>query len=141
MATYIGYSTQEVNQRPETSALGALPTKKMKKFTLTDSHLVMRDLMNALSIKQGDKVGNPSYGTTIWSYVFEPNTQDVRQEMEAEMRRVIAQDPRIIVNTMQIYPFENGIQFEIELAFNPFNEATTVGINLNRNTGKVTQTS
>jgi phage baseplate assembly protein W len=141
MATYIGYSTQEVNHRPETTALSRPSPKTIKKFTLTDTQLVMRDLMNALSIKQGDKVGNPSYGTTIWSYIFEPNTQDVQQEMEAEMRRLIAQDPRIIINNMNIIPYDNGIQFEIELAFNPFNQATTVTLNLNKSTGKVTQTS
>jgi phage baseplate assembly protein W len=101
----------------------------------------MRDLMNALTIKQGDKVGNPSYGTTIWSYVFEPNTQDVQQELEAEMRRVISQDPRIMINTLSVIPYDNGIQFEIELAFNPFNEATTITLDLNKSTGKVTQTS
>jgi phage baseplate assembly protein W len=141
MATYIGFSTQDVNKRMETTALGRPQPKLTKKFTLTDTQLVMRDLMNALTIKQGDKVGNPSYGTTIWSYIFEPNTDDVRQEMETEMRRLIAQDPRIIVNNMSITPYDNGIQFEIELAFNPFNQATTVTLNLDKNTGSVTQTS
>jgi hypothetical protein len=61
--------------------------------------------------------------------------------METEMRRLIAQDPRIIVNNMSITPYDNGIQFEIELAFNPFNQATTVTLNLDKNTGSVTQTS
>jgi phage baseplate assembly protein W len=141
MATYTGFSTQEVNQRNEVNILGAVPPKLIKKFTLTDSQLVIRDLMNALSIKQGDKVGNPTYGTSIWSYVFEPNTSDVQEELESELRRVIAQDPRIILNSIETYPYDNGIRFEIELAFSPFNQATTVSLNLDKSTGKVSQNS
>lgn len=139
MAIYSGFSTQEVNQRPETTALGPHQPKIIKKFTVTDSQLVIRDLMNALSIKPGDKVGNPIYGTTIWSYIFEPNTQDVQQEIETELRRVIAQDPRIMLNSIEIYPFDNGIRFEIEMAFAPFNVATSVTLNLDKDTGKVSQ--
>ena len=141
MATYTGFSTQEVNQRNEVTALGPQQPKIIKKFTVTDSKLVIRDLMNALSIKQGDKVGNPTYGTNIWSYIFEPNTDDVQQDMEVELRRVIAQDPRIILNSIETYPYDNGIRFEIELAFSPFNQATTVSLNLDKGTGKVSQNS
>lgn len=149
MPTYIGFSTHDVNQ-PITfttpgnqGGIGTLTVSPRigKKFRLTDEQLVIRDLVNAFSIKQGDKVGNPGYGTTLWSYVFEPNTDDVRSEIEAEVRRVAAQDPRINLNTVNIYPRENGVLLQVEMSFSPFNNSVQLGFFLNRYDGSIQQLS
>jgi len=147
MAIYTGFSTAEVNQPRTVTTTGAYggsgtttqSVRIVKKFRLTDEQLIVRDLINALSIKQGDKVGNPSYGTTIWNYMYEPNTEDVRSDMETEIRRVIAEDPRVILNNLNIYPYENGVLFQIEVTFSPFDQPITLSLNLDRNTGAVTQ--
>lgn len=147
MAIYSGFSTQEVDQARTVKQGGGYggtggngnPPRIVKKFRLTDSQLVTRDLMNALSIRQGDLPGNPTYGTTIWNYVFEPNTNEVRQEMETEIRRVISEDPRIILNSVAVNDYENGVQFELQVAFSPFNQAIALSLNLSKSTGKVTQ--
>ena len=76
-------------------------------------------------------MGQPGYGTTLWSFVFEPNTADVQFQLENEIRRVANQDPRLIINTVKAYPQENGILLEIELAVSPFNQANTLSIFLN----------
>jgi phage baseplate assembly protein W len=145
MPIYTGFSTQGVNQPRTIETTGAyggsgtLTTQPrlVKKFTLTDSNLVVRDLINALSIKQGDKVGQPTYGTTLWSYLFEPNTGEVRAAMEEEIRRVIAQDPRVILNDISINSQENGILFEIQVAFDPFNQPMTLSLQMNKDSGMV----
>lgn len=147
MPTYIGFSTQNANQPIVFNTPGnqggignvTVSPRLGKKFRLTDEQLVIRDLLNAFSIKQGDKVGNPGYGTTIWTYVFEPNTDDVRREMEAEVRRVAAQDPRIILNTVNIYARENGVLIQVEMAMSPFNNAVQMGFFLNRFDGSIQQ--
>lgn len=149
MPTFVGFSTVEVNQplveqRP--GAFGGIGTVQKsprlgRKFRLTDEQLVIRDLLNALSIRQGDKVGQPTYGTTIWSYVFEPQTPDTRQQIEDEIRRVIGQDPRIVLNSVGVYFQENGVLIQIECYFNPFNQATQVGFFLNRFNGSISQNS
>jgi len=147
MAIYNGFSTADVNQPRTvytTGAFGGSGTttsnlKIVKKFRLTDEQLVIRDLINALSIKQGDKVGNPSYGTNIWSYIFEPNNEESTGEMEAEIRRVIEQDPRIVLNTLTTYPSDNGVLFQLEVTFNPFDEPITLSLNLDKNSGTVSQ--
>lgn len=103
MATFIGFSTID----------------RSKKFTLTDFDLIKRDLANALNIQQGQLPGRPGYGTTIWSYVFENQTQPLQQAMTDEMRRVIAQDPRIRLTSINTYPRDNGILFELEVTVVP----------------------
>lgn len=147
MPTYIGFSTKDIYQpRTQTrpgaeGGIGTLttPPRLGRKFRLTDEPLVLRDLLNAFSIKQGDKVGQPTYGTTLWTYVFEPGTGETRGEVEMEVRRVIAQDPRIVLNTVGVYFQENGLLLELEIAVQPFNVPLVSNLFLNRYDGSIQQ--
>lgn len=145
MPNYIGFSTIDAN-KPKTTVLpagvdgGSGSTVKPiiigKKFRLVDQPLVIQDFVNALSIRKGEKVGNPQYGTTLWNFVFEPNTSDMQMQLENEIRRVAAQDPRMILNTVKAYPQENGILLEVELAVSPFNEAQLLSVFFDSNTNQ-----
>lgn len=137
MPSYIGFSTINANKPKTTNAgvgvdggTGSTLNSQVfgKKFRLVDVPLVLQDFVNALNIQQGEKVGKPEYGTTLWSFVFEPNTADVQFQLESEIRRVASQDPRLELNTVVAYPQENGILIEIELAVTPFNEATMLNV-------------
>lgn len=107
MPTFIGFNT--INQ--------------YKKFTLTDFELIKRDLSNAFNIQQGELPGRPGYGTVIWSYVFENQTQVTQQAILAEIQRVAGGDPRIYIQSAECYPQDNGTLIEIALQVVP---STTV---------------
>jgi phage baseplate assembly protein W len=139
MANYIGFSTINADKPRITNPINNLgrdygsasitrPYVFGKKYKLTDSQLVIQDFVNALNIHQGQKVGQPAYGTTLWSFVFEPNTADVQFQLENEIRRVASLDPRIELNYVKAFPQENGILLEVEMAVNPFNSATTLSL-------------
>ena len=143
MATYVGFSTvnadkpRTVNPPPaiDNQANGITnPIVFGKKFKLTDEQLVIQDLVNALNIRRGEKVGQPSYGTTLWDFVFEPNTADVQVEIQNEVRRVASLDPRITINTIRAFPKENGILIEVQLSINPFNNAGDLALFFNSQT-------
>lgn len=145
MVAYKGFSTINANtprstnlQTGPAAGTGSMvtPYNIGNQFGLVDTPLVVRDFINALNIQQGQKVGNPSYGTTLWSFVFEPNTADVQFQLENEIRRVASQDPRLILNTVKAYPQENGILIEIELAVSPFNQANTLSVFFNNSTNR-----
>jgi phage baseplate assembly protein W len=104
------------------------PVRVGKKFRLVDTPLVVRDFINALNIQQGQKVGKPEYGTTLWSFVFEPNTPDTQFQLENEIRRVANLDPRMVLNSVKAYPQENGILIEVEMAIAPFNQAFLLNV-------------
>jgi phage baseplate assembly protein W len=132
MSVYVGFSTQRFNlPRNESITVGVdggsgsitQPIQIGKKFRLVDEQLILQDFINALNINQGSKPGKPSYGTTIWTFIFEPNTPDMQFQLENEVRRVALQDPRLILNTVIAYPQENGILLEVEIAVSPFNNA------------------
>jgi phage baseplate assembly protein W len=142
MATYVGFSTQQVDQvrrqvMPGVDASDGLTPKASlpaKKYRLTDEQLVIADFLNSLNIPQGQRVGKPEFGTTLWSFVFEPNTNDVRSLIEDEIRRMAEMDGRLIINTVEAFPQDNGILLEVELAVVPFNNATTLSIMLDQAT-------
>ncbi len=132
MATYVGFSTinadktRTVNPVPgiDGQANGITdPIVFGKKFRLTDEQLVIQDLVNALNIRRGEKVGNPAYGTTMWDFIFEPNISDVQTAIQNEIRRVAGLDPRLVLNTIQVYPKDNGILIEVQLSITPYNNA------------------
>jgi phage baseplate assembly protein W len=138
MATYVGFSTQHVNevrQNRDTTNMGVdggislnSPMKSKNKFRTVDEELVIQDFINALNIHQGSKPGNPAYGTSLWSFVFEPNTDDIRLALEEEIQRVASLDPRLVLSVTDATPFENGIAIALNLYVQPFNNPITISV-------------
>jgi phage baseplate assembly protein W len=147
MPTYIGFSTINANKPRSTNVMPGIdggtgstisPINYGKKYRAVDEKLIIQDFINALNIQQGQKVGKPDYGTTLWSFVFEPNTTDVQFQLQDEIRRVASGDPRMIINSVKAYPKENGILVEIELAVVPFNRAQLLNVFFNNLTNSAT---
>lgn len=145
MATFIGFSTQQIDTVRKASFVdnadggsGSITNsiKPTKKFRLTDKDLVIQDLINALNIPQGQKPGRPDYGTTLWTFVFEPNTGVVQDQIQNEIRRVASQDPRLILNSVVAYPQDNGILVEVEFAISPFNNVEQLSIMFDQNASR-----
>jgi phage baseplate assembly protein W len=100
MTTFIGFNT--INQN--------------KKFTLTDFDLIQRDLLNAFNIRQGELPGRPGYGTVLWDYIFENQVEQLQQQIRDEVQRVAGGDPRISVTDIQVFPQDNGILIQLQIA-------------------------
>jgi phage baseplate assembly protein W len=118
MTTFIGYSTID----------------QYKKFTLVDFELIKRDLLNAFNIRQGELVGLPGYGTTIWENVFENQTQETERTLTAEIQRVAGGDPRIQITQLDIFPQEHGILIQLEISVIPGQTATLLSVFFNQQT-------
>jgi phage baseplate assembly protein W len=112
--------------------LNAFPAAK--KYRVTDEQLVIKDFINSLNIRQGQKLGRPDYGTSAWSFIFEPNVLDIRKQLEAEIVRMAELDPRIILNSVQAYPQDNGILLEIEMAVSQFNDPIMLSVMFDQGT-------
>jgi phage baseplate assembly protein W len=112
MATFIGFNTIDQN----------------KKFTLVDFELVKRDLLNAFNIRQGQLVGRPAYGTTIWDFVFENQLQETERGLVAEIQRVAGGDPRVFVSNIEIFPQQNGILIQLEITVVPSTSAERLSV-------------
>ena len=116
MTTFIGFNT--VNQN--------------KKFTLVDFELIKRDLINAFNIRQGQLPGRPEYGTKIWDYVFENLDQTTEAVILEEIQRVCGGDPRVYLQTANLYPQDNGLLIDIEITVVPSNNSERLSIFFNQ---------
>jgi phage baseplate assembly protein W len=112
MPTFIGFNT--VNQ--------------FKKFTLTDFELIKRDLINAFNIRQGQKPGRPAYGTILWDFVFETQSQATEEALYNEIQRVVGGDPRIYLQSLSVYARDNGILIEMMVSVVPSSSAERLSI-------------
>jgi phage baseplate assembly protein W len=112
MATFVGFSTVNRN----------------KQFTVTDFELIKIDLLNAFNIRQGEVVGRPEYGTVIWNYLFENQLQETEQALYQEVQRVCGGDPRVYVNSINLFPQQNGILIEVDLMVVPSTDAQRLSI-------------
>lgn len=155
MAYYIGFTTKnackprstnaQVNNLPNTTSSlptgyggVGLPIIPGKKFTLTDANLVIQDFINAINIPQGSIVGKPQYGTTLWTFLFEPNTVDLQIQIENEIRRVASLDPRLDINLIKTYPQSEGILVELQLSVVPFNQEQFLSVFFSEETNQAT---
>lgn len=112
MTTFIGFNT--INQN--------------KYFTLTDFELIKRDLLNAFNIRQGELIGVPSYGTTLWNNLFENQTQDTLNTVYEEIQRVAGGDPRVYISAIEVFPQQNGLLLQLELTVVPSTDAQRLSI-------------
>jgi phage baseplate assembly protein W len=118
MTTYIGYNT-----------IG-----QVKKFTLTDRELVKRDLLNSIMIREGEMPGRPEVGTNIWSYVFDPNTDDTVRKIKAEIQRLIDADPRIQAEEVNVYAKNHNILIEMNVRILPDVNLEVINLMFDQNT-------
>jgi len=112
MPTFIGFNTQG----------------QFKKFTLVDTELIKRDLLNAFNIRQGQLPGRPEYGTSLWDNLFENITDELVNSINREVQRVAGGDPRLQVINSYVYAQDNGMLIELEIQYAPSSDAKRLAI-------------
>lgn len=110
---------------------------KFKKFRVTDLDLIKRDLLNHFSIRKGEKLMNPEFGSIIWNTLFEPMTADVKAIIVEDIQRVVSYDPRVRIDNVLVDQFDYGLQIQLELTFLPDNLSDVLAIQFNRDLNRV----
>ena len=122
MTTYFGFSTYN----------------RIRKFNLTDFELVKQDLFNHFSIRKGEKLMNPKFGTIIWDLLFEPLTSEVRNLIIEDIKNIVNYDPRLQANNVAITEYDHGIQIELELVYVLTNESAALILQFDRTSKTLT---
>ena len=125
MTTYTGYNTID----------------QVKNFTLTDKELVKRNLLNSIMIREGEMPGRPEVGTNIWSYVFDPNTDDTVRKIKTEIQRLIDTDPRITAEEINVYAKNHNVLIEINVRIHPDVNLEVINLMFDQNTSTANFTS
>ena len=86
---------------------------------LTDRDLVNRDLLNHIYTLRGERVMMPGFGTRIPLMAFEPLDQMTLNEVEKDLREVVAYDPRVQLLDIAVValPDNNAIVALLDLQY------------------------
>lgn len=109
-----------------------------KKFRATDLDLVKRDLLNHFSIRKGEKLMQPNFGSIIWNLLYEPLTPEIQALMTEDIKRVVGYDPRLKVDEVIVNEFEQGLQIQIDLTYLPGNYTNRLILNFDSQSNNLT---
>lgn len=122
MAMYRGFSTLEGT---------FAPTK------LTNTSLIKRDILNHFRIRQGEKLSNPGFGSSVQDLIMEPLTVEIKNLLVEEITRIIKSDPRVLLAGLIVSEYSNGIQAEVNLTYVQSNQSETLLFNFNNQDGTI----
>jgi phage baseplate assembly protein W len=117
---------------------GFSTVNRSKKFRVTDVDLVKQDLMNHFSIRKGEKLMQPNFGSIIWSLLFEPMSDHINQLIVDDVKRIVGYDPRLGLENITIITQDHGLQIELDLVFVPTDQATQLSLQFDADSSKLT---
>ena len=90
-------------------------------YKLYDFELIKQDLINRLSVRKGERLENPEFGTIIYDVLFEPLTEALRQSILDDITANVNADPRISADNIVVSQSDHGISVQVDLTYVPYN--------------------
>ena len=81
----------------------------------------------------------PNFGSIIWSLIFEPMTDVLRNQIIEDVKNVVNYDPRIGVRNINLTEYEHGIQVEIDLVYLQTNQVSNLSVQFDKNSQTISQ--
>jgi len=125
MAVYKGYSTINRDFGP---------------VSISDNDLIVQDFLNHLSIRKGEKLHNPNFGTIIWNRLFDPLTPALKLEIKNDIDNLIAYDPRFNIvsqTVVQESPDGRGLLLNFSLSFATDNKIADLQVLFDKSSNKL----
>ena len=92
-----------------------------KNFQLYDFEVAKQDLINRLSIRKGERVENPEFGTIIYDAIFEPFTEALKDAIVEDVTANLNADPRISTEEILVTEADKGIAIQATITYVPLN--------------------
>lgn len=105
---------------------------------LFDFDLIKQDILNIFQTKKGERVMNPEFGTIIWSLIYEPFTNDIKQSISEDVTRILNYDPRVTPTVINITEAEYGMIIEATLYYKQQDLSSQMIFQFDRQLGLVT---
>ena len=102
-------------------------------YKLYDFELIKQDLINRLSIRKGERVENPEFGTIIYDVLFEPLTDAIKQAVADDIAQNLNADPRISTEEILVSESEHGIAVQATITYVPYNITEKLLLNFDEN--------
>jgi len=102
-------------------------------FKLYDIELAKRDLLNEFYTRKGERLMSPQFGSIIWDLLFDPLTDDIIDEINADCLRIVTKDPRLELMKIDVVDNEHTIIVSLILRYVPTATETELVAVFNRN--------
>lgn len=106
-----------------------------------DIELIKQDLFNHFNIRKGEKLENPEFGTNIFDFLFDPLDIDTKNAIIADVENVIAYDPRVVLDQLQVDEYEHGVQVLVSVVYVGYGIGEQMNLLFDANQGLLIQSS
>ena len=93
----------------------------LQNFKVYDFECVKQDLINRLSVRKGERVENPEFGTIIYDCLFEPFTETLRDQILEDITANLNADPRLSTEEIIVSEEDHGIAIQATITYIPLN--------------------
>ena len=88
-------------------------------YKVYDFECAKQDLINRLSVRKGERVENPEFGTIIYDLLFEPFTEALKDAITEDITANLNADPRIGTEEITVVEADHGIAIQATLKYIP----------------------
>ncbi len=118
---------------------GFSSNKPNQNFKTYDVECIRQDIINHFSTRKGERVMNPNYGTIIWDAIFEPLTEDLKNSISEDIKKIIQSDPRVVAEDVKVDEYQSGILLEITLRYRTDNLTSVLKLSFDKELGLITE--
>ena len=90
-----------------------------KNFKLYDFEVAKQGIINRLSVRKGERVENPEFGTIIYDALFEPFTEALKTAIVEDVTGNLNADPRIATEEILGNEADKGIAIQATIKYVP----------------------
>lgn len=88
-------------------------------YSLVDIELVKRDLTNQFQTPIGSRVMLPTFGSNIYTYLFEPFDETTKNIIIQDATNVVNSDPRVNLVSIDVFQSGQALTVAMILKFQP----------------------
>ncbi len=116
--------TDEIEQNLNNKSVtfkGFSSKAERQNFKVYDFECAKQDLINRLSVRKGERVENPEFGTIIYDCLFEPFTDDLKEQIIDDVTDNLNADARINTEEILVTEKDHGIAIQATIKYVPLN--------------------
>jgi phage baseplate assembly protein W len=107
----------------------------LKSSKLYDFELIKQDIINNFSVRKGERVMNPLFGTLIWDLLYEPFTDDVKNQIAQDVTKIVSSDPRVNATKINVVEQDYGMLLEVTLEYVGTDQTDNMKISFDKSAG------
>jgi len=99
-----------------------------------DLDLARQDLLNHFNTRKGERIMMPTFGSIVWDMLFEPLDDITINLIDADVRSIIKNDPRWLLQSVTISEGPNALNINVVVTYLPTEETVTLPLTYDKGT-------